>query len=79
MLRKKIMAVLSEGGSECIGNPIQIQKYVNGDNSPKNGSMEFIFGPDLDIDEKPFSEKLTEICRHYDDVMTSSLIQVIFG
>ena len=37
MLRRKIMAVLSEEGSECIGNPIQTQKYENLDNLPKNG------------------------------------------
>ena len=45
MPRKKIMAVLSEGGSESNTNPIQMQKYENVDNFPKTGPMEFIFGP----------------------------------
>ena len=48
------MAVLSKGGSECIGNPIQIQKYENVDNLPKSGPIEVIFGPELDIDERNF-------------------------
>ena len=52
MLRNKIMAVLSEGGSESNTNPIQMQKYENVDNFPKTGPMEFIFGPQLDIDER---------------------------
>ena len=52
MPRKKIMAVLSEGGSESNTNPIQMQKYENVDNFPKTGPMEFIFGPQLDIDKK---------------------------
>ena len=52
MPRKKIMTVLSEGGSESNTNPIQMQKYENVDNFPKNGPMEFIFGPQLDIDER---------------------------
>ena len=38
------MTVLSEAGSECIGNAIQIQKYENVDNLPKNDQMEVIFG-----------------------------------
>ena len=38
------MAVLSEGGNKCKGNPIQMQKYENGDNFPKNGPIELIFG-----------------------------------
>ena len=45
MLRNKIMAVLSEGGSESNTNPIQMQKYENAYNFPKTGPMEFIFGP----------------------------------
>ena len=52
MLRKEIMAVLSEGGSECIGNPVTIQKYENVDSLPRNGPMDVIFGPELVIDER---------------------------
>ena len=44
ILRKEIMAALLEGGSECIGNPIQIQNYENVDNLPKTDLIEFIFG-----------------------------------
>ena len=41
------LAVLSEGGSECHTNPIQMQKYENVDNFPKTG-------PELDNSEKSF-------------------------
>ena len=54
MLKKKIMAVLSEGSSECKGNPIQIQKYKNVDNLPKNCPMAIIFVPELAIEERNF-------------------------
>ena len=46
------MTVLSEGGSESHTNPIHLQKYENVDNFPKTGPMEFIFGPQLDIDKR---------------------------
>ena len=52
MLRKEIMTVLPEEGSECIGNPMEIKKYGNVDNLPKTDPLEFIFGPQLDIDER---------------------------
>ena len=52
VIKMKIMVVLSEGGSESHTNPIQMQKYENVDNFPKTGPMEFIFGPELDIDER---------------------------
>ena len=45
MLRKKIMAIFSKGGSGSHTNPIEMQKYENADNFPKTGPMEFIFGP----------------------------------
>ena len=49
MLRIKIMAVLSEGGSEPHTIRILIQKYKNLNNFPKTGPMELIFESDLDI------------------------------
>ena len=52
MPRKKIMAVLSEGGSESNTNPIQMQKYENVDNFPKTCPMEFTFGSELHSGEK---------------------------
>ena len=60
MLRKEIMAVLSEQGSEYLRNPIQIQKYENVDNLPKACPMEFIFVLELGIDEQNFSEWLAQ-------------------
>ena len=44
-LRKEIMTVLLERGSECIGYPSQIERYENVVNLPKTGSSEFIFEP----------------------------------
>ena len=52
MLRRITIAVLSKCGSECKENPLQMQKFQNIDNFPKTGLMEFIFRPELDIDEK---------------------------
>ena len=52
MLRKEIMSVLLEGGSEYIGNPIERRKYKNFDSLPKTGSIYFIFGPKLEIDAR---------------------------
>ena len=70
MLRRKIMAVLLEGGSESHTNPIHMQKYENVDNFPKTGPMEFIFGPQLDIDKRNLfwmvDENLTSLWRHHD-------------
>ena len=43
-----------------------MQKYENVGNFPKIGPMEFIFGQELDLDKKTFSERLAEI------IMTSS-------
>ena len=50
MLRKKILTVFWEEEGRKVGNPIQVQKYENSDVFPKTGSIEFIFGPKLDID-----------------------------
>ena len=57
------MAVLTEGGSECIGNSIQMQKYENAESFPINGLMEVIFGPELDIQERNFFSRVV-IKRH---------------
>ena len=57
MLIKEIMAVLSEGGSECIGSRKSHTNYKNMKMSsfPKLGSLYFIFVPKLDIEERNFS------------------------
>ena len=51
MLREEAVAILSEQGSECIGNPIQNAKLKKWCHFPKNDPNDFIFGQKLDIDK----------------------------
>ena len=48
---ERFMRILSEGGSDCIGNPIQIQKHENIGSLPENGPF-FTFRSELDLDER---------------------------
>ena len=59
MLRKEIMDVLLEGGSECRRNPLKMQKCENGDNFPQNAPIKFIFGPEFEVDQTLFQGNLT--------------------
>ena len=51
MLREEAVAILSEQGSECIGNPIQNAKLKKWCHFPKNDPNDFILGQKLDIDK----------------------------
>ena len=44
MYRRKIMAVLLEGGTKYIGNPIYSQKHEIDHNLPENDPNNFLFG-----------------------------------
>ena len=71
MLREEAVAILSEQGSECIGNPIQNAKLKKWCHFHKNDPNNFIFGQKSDIDHSDLSESFAKIWDRYDVTMTS--------
>ena len=78
MLREEAVAILSEQGSECIGNPIQNAKLKKWCHFPKNDPNDFIFGQKLDIDKTnlfwEFGWIWGSLWRHYDVIPELSQI-----